>query len=272
MTKKTKKIAPKKSERRKIPGWLTDHFEQSIDSHETLIRIIGISERGINMLTSMPRLVSAVAKYHGEEDDPKRGKELEALRDQAALAAREVANDFPVLHGFAVVALWSWLENFVKGLVVLWLTHRRDAYAVPELQKLRVRLGEYLPLPKSEQAYYVVELLEQELASSLKRGVTRFESLLEPFSLSGIVEDDCKKALFELQQLRNAIAHKNGFVDRHLKLSCPWLKLRLGRPVQVSHRMLERYAVSSADYLVAVLYRVGDLYGIDLREVERSKD
>ena len=63
----------------------------------------------------------------------------------------EVDKDFPVLHGLAVVALWSWLENFVKGFVVLWLTHRKDAYSATVLQKLRVKLGAGLKRARLER-------------------------------------------------------------------------------------------------------------------------
>src|SRR6266568_4241363 len=144
--------------------------------------------------------------------------------------------------------------------------HRKDAYNVSAIQKLKIRLGDYIQRPKLEQAHYIVELLELELASSLKRGVTRFESLLEPFALTGKLPEGCAQTLFELQQLRNAIAHSNALVDRQIQSACPWLKLRLGQPIRISRAMLQRYAVVSGEYLLELLYRTGDLYGHDLRE------
>jgi len=197
-------------------------------------------------------------------------KRIEAAEKEAELAETEVTTDFPVLHGLAVVAVWSWLEHFVKDLVALWLNHHRNALDVPALQRTRVKLGDYLRLTKPEQAAYLVEVLEQELASSLKRGVTRFESLLEPFSLNGPLPEGCAKTIFELQQVRNVIAHRNGIIDRRLTKECPWLKLRVNRPLRVSHRMLERYVTASAEYLLAVLYRVGDTYKVDLRGSEAA--
>jgi len=97
---------------------------------------------------------------------------------------------------------------------------------VPAVQKLKVKLGDYILLSKAEQAHYLVELLEQDLASSLKQGVSRFENLLNPFSLGGPLPDGCAKTLFELQQVRNVVAHRNGIVDRRLKSECPWLKVK----------------------------------------------
>jgi hypothetical protein len=148
----------------KLPAWIPDHFEQSLNSIQTLIRIVNVSERGISVLRAMPRAIKAIAKAKDTEDTPDTARQIESAEKEAALAQQEVEKNFPVLHGLAVVALWSWLENFVKEFVVLWLLHRKDAYSVAALQKLKVRLGEYLQLSKTEQAHYVVELLEQDLA------------------------------------------------------------------------------------------------------------
>jgi len=190
---------------------------------------------------------------------------LEQAEKEAALAVTEIEKDFPVLHGLAVVALWSWLEHFVKGFVALWLLNKREAKNVAAVQKLRVKLGDYLQLQKSEQAHFLVELLEQDLAAPLKRGVKRFESLLEPFGISGALPEGCAKELFELQQIRNAIAHRNGRADRRLRAECPWLKLKQNQQIYVSRGMLHKYANASAELLLVILYSVGDLYKIDLR-------
>ncbi|WP_414675956.1 hypothetical protein [Limnobacter sp.] len=178
---------------RKLPEWITDHFKESLNSLELLMQITDISARGISVLRGMPKIVKVLADVEGNSDNPDSVKQLERAKQEAELASTEVEKDFPVLHGLAVVALWSWMEHFVKGFVALWLKHRRDALDVPAVQKLRVRLGEYLQLQKAEQAQFLVELLEQELASPLKRGGSRFESLLQPFGLSFQMPDRVAK-------------------------------------------------------------------------------
>lgn len=254
---------------RKLPKWITDHFTESLNSHELLMQITDISARGISVLRGMPKIVKVLADVEGNSDHPDSVKKFERAQREAELASTEVEKDYPVLHGLAVVALWSWMEHFVKGFVALWLMHRRDALDVPAVQKLRVRLGDYLQLQKAEQAQFLVELLEQELASSLKRGATRFESLLQPFGLSFQLPDGCSDALFELQQIRNAIAHRNGRADRRLRSDCPWLKLKINQPVMVSRKMLNAYSAAAGEFLLAFLYRVGDVYDADLRPTER---
>ena len=217
------------------------------------------------MLRGMPQIVKVLADVKGSNTDPDYASKLERAESEAKLAITEAEKDFPVLHGFAVVALWSWLEHFVKDFLTLWIINKRGAMNTPVIHRLRVRLGDYLPLTKAEQAQMVVELLEGELASPLKQGATRFDSLLEPFGLTSALSSECRKTLFELQQVRNAIAHRNGRADRRLRSACPWLKLKHNQPVLVSRKMLHSYSEASAEYLLFLLYNVSDMYGLDVR-------
>jgi len=166
------------------------------------------------------------------------------------------------------VALWSGLEHFVKGLIALWITLRKDAVTAPAIQRLKVKIGDYLQLSQTERAHYLVALLEQDLASPLKRGVSRFETLLEPFSLSGSLPEGCAKVIFELQQVRNAVAHSNGIVDRRLRTECPWLNAKLNKPVTVTGEMVCKYYAAVMEYTLTIFYRVGDRYGHNLRPRE----
>lgn len=120
-------------------------------------------------------------------------------------------------------------------------------------------------MSKREQAAYLVELLGQETASSLKRGVNRFDVLLDPFGLAGSTKDKAAEHLFELQQIRNAVAHQNGRCDRRLKANCPWLKLKLHSPIRISAQQIGSYFEATGEYTLELLYRIGDQYGADLR-------
>lgn len=224
-----------------------------------------ISETGISLLRGMPKIIKVLADVEGSSDARKSKRRLEIAEREAALAQTEVDTDFPVLHGFVVIALWGGLERFTKDLVALWLRHRKDALRVPAVARLKVKLGEYLPLSHTEKARYLVELIEQDMASLLRRGVSRFESLLEPFSLGGPLPDGCAKTLFELQQVRNVVAHRNGIADRRLRSECPWLKVKLNQPVLISRQILDSYFESCMRYALTVFYRIGDAYGQDLR-------
>jgi len=254
-----------KAKTKKLPKWITEHFEGSLESSQTLMQIVHLSEKGIAVLRGMPKIVEVLAEVKGDSEATATQKQLETAKREALLAQTEVERGFPVLHGFAVVSLWSWLEHFVKEFVALWLLHRKSALSAPSVQKLRIRFGDYMQLPKSEQAAYLVELLEKDMASPLKKGVNRFESLLEPFGLGGSLPPGCAQSIFELQQVRNLLAHRSGRVDRRFKAECPWIKCRVKEELVVNREMLERYSSACMDYWIELLYRLGDVHGVALR-------
>lgn len=254
--------SPKKKPK-KLPQWITGHFEDSLESNETLIRILHLSEKGISLLSGMPKLVETLAEVDPQQRiTPER---IKAAKKEADLARSEIDGGFPVLHGFAVVALWSWLEHHVKGFVALWILNRKSALAAPPIQKIRIRLGEYMQLHKREQAEYLVDILEKELSSGLKSGVNRFESLLSPFELGGSVPEDCARNIFELQQVRNVIAHRNGRADRRFKTACPWVKCKVGAQLTVDIEMINRYASACTEYWIEMLFRLGEIYDVPIR-------
>ncbi|MDD2270980.1 MAG: hypothetical protein PHP95_08655 [Desulfuromonadaceae bacterium] len=65
-------------------------------------------------MRAIPNAVKVLAEVNGREKDPESKKQLENAEKEAVLAEREITQDFPVLHGLALVALWSWLENLVR--------------------------------------------------------------------------------------------------------------------------------------------------------------
>jgi hypothetical protein len=253
---------PKKEQKTKIPPWVHEYFTRAYDSHERLLRVIQVSKRGISSARAMPRLRKALANVEGKDTDPKVDK---LVAEDAELAKTEVDQDFPVLNSLATIAIWSWLEHLIKGLLAEQIFHDRKAAKHPAFQKIRVKLSDYASLSKREQSSYLIELIEQDLAAPLKRGATRFESILEPFGLTGAVTPEISKAIFELQQVRNVIAHQNGRCDRGLKQSCPWLKLKIGQETCVTSKQVATYAEATAEYALHVLYRIGDQNGVDLR-------
>lgn len=246
----------------KVPSWIGKYFQDSYDSLDRLMSVIHLSRRSIAGMRAMPRLKKALAAVQGKVQD-----EIEAQRveKEAELAESEVENGFPVLHTLAVVAVWSWLEHTIKGLLVEYISRNRKALKSGAFPKLKIKLGDYVALTKREQASYIVDLLEQETSSSLKQGINRFEVLLESLDLTGSTPDSTARQLYELQQVRNSIVHQNGRCDRRLRTSCPWLKLKLGSQITVGTAQLELYAAAVSDYALEVLYRIGDGHGVDLR-------
>lgn len=247
------------------PKWATQPFHDFMEQTERIYQLTDLSKKGISMLRSVPKIVEVLAKV--EKGSVEEGNySLERAKKEAELAQREVDEGFPLLHAQAIIALWSALEATIRLFIARWLQNYKQAMEVEVIQRLRVRIGDYERLEDADRFFYILDRLDQELSAPLKNGITRFELLLEPFGLSGQVEEDVKRNLFELNHVRNSLVHRSGLADRRLIDSCPWLKLRAGDPVKVDHEMVQNYFQSVAKYITELIVRIGEHFGVDMAE------
>lgn len=179
-----------------------------------------------------------------------------ASKAKEELALREVAEGFPGLFGQGVVSLWGLLESGVRSVAASYIQGMTGALQLPDLAKLKVKLGEYEALDGEDRAYYVLDLVERELAGPLRSGAERFECLLKVFSLDGPVPDELGRTLFEFSQVRNLLAHKDGVADRRFVNNCPWLPVSVGCEFHVDASRFHKYASASGDYMALIAERI----------------
>ena len=98
-----------------IPDWAAKPFKDFIDFVQDLHHVVDLSIRGIGILHSMPRLFEILIE--GEEERPGDAESLKRARGEAELAAREIKENFPTLHGQAVVTLWSAVESLSRSVL-----------------------------------------------------------------------------------------------------------------------------------------------------------
>lgn len=247
-----------------VPIWLKRPFREYIRRVETLGEFVHLTMSAIARLRNSPRLVEAM--IHAEKvlaevgDKPRSRKDakrrLALARKEAALAQKEVDQAFPLLHEQAVVSLWSWTEDVLLSLLAGYLRNTPAAMAIDQVRKVRVSLSDYHSLDRDERFAYIIAALDRDVSGPLKQGINRFETLLAVFSLSSEVGDAIAKDLFELSQVRNVLVHRGGVADRRLVLSCPWLGLRSGQPVRVTHEAFGRYVAAALRYGAAVVKRL----------------
>jgi len=132
-------------------------------------------------------------------------------------------------------------------------------------------MGEYLDRSVEEQYEYLVELLDEERGSAFRYGVTRFELLLEPFGLAGSVDEDVRRELFVLQQLRHVLVHRDGVADRRLVERCPSLNVKPGDTVQINHDAYLRLSKATGQYVTELIQRTRVSLGFT-RWVGRPED
>jgi len=217
------------------------------------------------MLRARPRIVDAL-----EAVDPGHNqaytKEIENAKKEAKLAQREVDEEFPLLHAQATIALWVALEATMQTFFVRWLENKKEAFDIEPVQKLKVRIADYEKLQGEERYFYILDRLEQEMPAA---GFARFEALLALFGLSGVVNQDDRRNLLELNHMRNALVHRSGIIDSRLAAACPWLALCPGQPLRINANMTMRYFGSSMNYAIDIIIRIGEYFGVNMDEFKR---
>lgn len=248
------------SQQSQLPEWVTATFGEFLDKNERLTQVLRLSIGGIHMLRGRHQALRVLAEVDGKLEDVK--EELLRAEKDKELAQREVENDFPLLHEQATIALWSSLEALLRSFLAKWLANVPAAWQADAVKKLKVKLGDYEALEPQERCLWIVDLVDQEVSGPLRSGITRFESLLQPFGLAGPVDEGCQKALYELSQVRHALVHRSGIADKKFVDACPWVGAAPGSPLVVTHRMWRSYNESLAYYVLEIIQRVRVHFGV----------
>jgi hypothetical protein len=215
---------------------------------------------GIRRVQHLPRLAEAVAPFAKEFGDAlpeaEEEKHRQAVNRLAEKAEREVELGFPLLHAYMAVGYWSVLEVAVEDFLVAWLQHDRGQLQREQLAKIKVPLGQFLVLDEEERMRFIITELQHRIGSAYARGLERFEATLNVFGFGGKVEDSYARSIFELGEIRNVIVHRGGIVDRKLADACPWLNLKVGDPIVVTHEMYGSFLGAIDSYLAEILSRI----------------
>lgn len=263
-------IDPHHTESKQLPDWVRTAFSEFLDKHERLEQVLRLSIGGIHMVRGRHQALKILAEVDGRLEDAK--KEILRAEKDKELAQWEVEHDFPLLHEQATIVLWSSLEALIRSFLAKWLTHVPGAWQAEAVRKLKVKLGDYESLEPTERCLWIVDLVDQDVSGPLRTGVTRFESLLHPFGLSGAVDEKCQRTLYELSQVRHALVHRNGIADKKLVDACPWLGLTPGQSLLISHRMWRSYNDALGHYVVEIIQRVRMSFGLDRYEPPMLKE
>jgi len=266
-----------------LPAWARRPFEEYLDLSEKLHEVLHLSMEGIARLRALPDLerkmayarqvLAETASARGSTASPEHAdvlvpsevqeQRLKSAERLADLALREVDDEFPILHGQAVVSLWTALESLSRNALTAWLDNDpKEIWKHERLRKMKVALSEYQGLAPEEQSAYVAEMVERELGSPLGLGIGRFEGIFDVVGLAGVVEEGLRRDILELGNVRNALVHRGGVADRRLVETCPWLGLRLGDPVKVSHSRFCAYYSAAHDYVLERIQRMRVHFGL----------
>lgn len=228
-----------------IPWWAGIHLKRLMDNVDETMSLLEMSIIGIGQVRLSAKNVQVLIDTHTSRSRDSL-EELRARLPRAEELSRraqaEIDRGFPLLHAQAVVALWTALESVIDDLLEAWLANVPSAWTIPALQRLNVRLGVYESLEQRERIRYALQRLKAERFDTEEGGVGPFEALLEAFGLGGGLDDDLRRDLHELQQVRNLVAHRRGIVDGRFASQLSYLSVVVGEVHVVTSEAAHRYA------------------------------
>lgn len=216
-----------------VPQWAKEPISNLInDLQQTYVHILVHLVGGSLFVTDKDFAINQL-KWLSELNELKISDDMVAIVVRTATDKEYIQE---VLHQ-SIVKTWSTLESSITDFLIVWLENEPKALSGEAISKIKVPLASFMSMTELERRYVLIETLKQNNNTTLKQGVTAFEALLEPFGLAGKVEDDVRKAFFELSNLRNVIVHRRGIADRRLIEACPWLDIQAGEKVNITSDM-----------------------------------
>lgn len=182
--------------------WAKPAFERFTKYLMEADRLLHLCMEGITGISRVVPLAEALAdldRFDKPGIDPDLLEEsVEEQRMRARLAQAEIDKGFPLLHAHTVVGVWGALEATVIDFLVTWITNEPDALQEEAFAKIKIPLAEFECLDKDDRMRVLVNELERSLRSQFKAGVSRFEALLSVIGLSGPINEEVRKTLYEM--------------------------------------------------------------------------
>jgi len=251
---RVEQATPIRTRQYRMPDWAKSTFRDFIEHADVLRTIVMLTTEGIGFLTAMPKLMRAL--YEPEEIE----RTIRPSEVRATFAQREVNSEFPLVYAQAVIALWGALEDMIRTLIAEWLLHFPGTKQEAPWCDIKIKLGDYEALDDDDKADFLVSQMEQSISAPLKKGIGRFEGLLEKVKLGGPVAKETCDLLFEMQQVRNVFAHRRGIADKRFCSQCPGFNIKPGEIVKVSATIYDGYYGAVHEYVIELINRAGERF------------
>jgi hypothetical protein len=265
----------------RLPAWAKEPLVNCTDYLENLYQMVDISQKSIHASRVLPELLKSLLTHLFEKDanstlDEERTtfdkikRATEQTGQDAKIAEREHKKGFPLLKGMAIVLSWGALETYVIDFLKAWLKNTPAAWETEIVKNLKVKLGEYLQMEDELKCEYVIEQIDKQLNGPLKQGIGRFEALLEAFNLSGPIDEDIRRNLFEMSKIRNAFVHNQGKADKRFIDSCPTLGYNVGDNIIGLNIDIGKFAHAVTTYISEIQLRIFEGLGFSREQLKDS--
>lgn len=286
-TSKTKTSRKRSSTKKRLKYGLMQPFEVCGQRLDELSKTYELSVSGIGLIKTRPDALRKLKKNVDEDLSKSRvadwskldkasldsqldkiaktGEAYLNLREaeqESAQAKDLLSKGLLLIHYQTLVLLWSILESFVHILISNILLYDQKIKENDKIRKIKIPLGDFEALDTQELSYFIIRELEHQFAASQRKGIGRFEPLLNIFGLGGGLKESYRRDLLELQQIRHVIIHRRGLVDRKLSTACPWLKLKMNSEININREGIKKYFKAVTKYCLEILKRIVKKYSI----------
>lgn len=252
-----------------LPEWASEPLNRFIHYAGESRQLRYMSIQGIDGFRMFPKAVEVLKRT-----DRLVGKvtklSMEEAQEAAEFAEGEKERNYPFFHVHALIGLWAAFEAAVEDLQVAFLMNDPAILQKDEFAKIRIPLRDFELLEKEERMRFLLSEFEKNICAGRKHGADRFEILLEPFGLSGVLVSEIKKDIREMHHVRNVLVHRAAKADRRIVEGCPWLGLSLGQEITVTPEAIHRYEKSLMKYTVEIICRCRRRFGLSFHPGEKD--
>jgi hypothetical protein len=245
--------------KKKMKNWFAEPFYRSMEYIQEIERVNKLCVAGISSLRGMDKLSEALLEAELGRQNRKATKsernELQERRKISAMAKSECHEGFPILHSHALISIWGALEVLIDDLVLSILLNVPNVLNEAIFAKVKIPLAKFETLERNERMTLLVDELKRELKTAFKPAVVGFEVVLGQFGLSGQLDDNLKRTLMEMQQIRNVLVHRSGIFDEKASRTCPWMDWKIGKKVKLSGSQINIYVESVIQYMTIIAKR-----------------
>jgi len=229
---------------------------------QELLDFVEVGLTGLGQTLSMREMHAALERWTAllKQHDPKwtDPPPLDSHTDRLEAFAKEQKSlGFPYLYHSACVRLWSLPEALVDEIALQHLRTDSASLSSDLLRSLKGALLPFVEMSEEERRDQLLDLLAQQLQLRRHSGIGAAEAILGVLNLGGQVSEDVRRVLFELAEVRNAIVHRNGRCDGRLAAACPWLSMKSGDLILVTHNRFGGY-ISGVQWYFCELTRRWD--------------
>lgn len=232
-------------------------FESVVEAIFELEIFVDLSWAGMDYAELATQIASVVKRTTAragvamtQEERLERAKRLESF------ATAQRPGGFPYLYQLAVTRLWSILEAHVQEVFVTVTLSNPEVRNLPGIKKLKGPLVDFADIPRERQAEFLFGALLEELGAPLKRGVGRFEAVFDAIGLGGPIDENVRRLLLEVSEIRNAVVHRRGTADKRLVAACPWSGFKAGESIKILPPQFEAYIFAAYWYTIEISRRV----------------